>query len=79
MKIQEDMVKMLGEKSWEDVRCNYPNSSSIENLKHLLLHTKRFVDLSYILYYLFVIQFTYIILLIRIILFSMMPKKGTVP
>ena len=45
MKIQEDMVKMLGENSWEDARCNYLDSSYTESLNILLLHTKRYVDL----------------------------------
>ena len=44
-KIQEDMVKMLGEKSWEDARCNYLDSSSTESINILLFHTKRYVDL----------------------------------
>ena len=33
MKIQEEMVKMLSEKSWDDVKCNYPESGSIESLQ----------------------------------------------
>jgi hypothetical protein len=41
MKIQEDMVIMLGEKSWDDVRCNYPDSSSMENLKYFFVAYKK--------------------------------------
>jgi len=33
MKIQEEMVKMLNEESWDDVKLNYPDSSSSAVLK----------------------------------------------
>ena len=70
---------MLGEKSWDDVRCNYPDSSSIENLRNCLLHTKRYVDLWYIIFNLFASQFIYILFTYTYIFFSKMPKKSTIP
>ena len=33
MKIQEEMVKMLNEESWDDVKLNYLDSSSSTVLK----------------------------------------------
>jgi len=51
MKIQEQMVKLLTEDSWDDVVGNYPNSSSTSTLKKkIILHLKRYVDL-YIHFY----------------------------
>jgi len=45
MEIQDDMVKMLGEKIWDDVRCNYPDSSSIENLRIFFAAYKKVFEL----------------------------------
>jgi hypothetical protein len=40
MKIQEEMVKMLNEGSWDDVKLNYPDSSSSTILKQFLVALK---------------------------------------
>ena len=41
MKIQEHMVKMLNEESWNDVVLNYPESSSTTTLKDFYLALKK--------------------------------------
>ena len=41
MKIQEHMVKMLNEDSWDDVVRNYPDSSSTSVLKDFYLALKK--------------------------------------
>jgi hypothetical protein len=41
MKIQEHMVKMLNEESWDDVVRNYPESSSTTTLKDFYLAFKK--------------------------------------
>ena len=41
MRIQEEMVILLDEKSWEDVKCNYPESSSMETLKQFYVAFKK--------------------------------------
>jgi hypothetical protein len=40
MIIQEEMVKILNEESWNDVKLNYPNSSSSTILKHFFVAFK---------------------------------------
>jgi hypothetical protein len=40
MRIQEEMVKMLNEESWDDVKLNYPDSSSSVVLKHFFVAFK---------------------------------------
>jgi hypothetical protein len=40
MKIQEEMVKMLNEESWDDVKLNYPYSSSLAVLKQFFVAFK---------------------------------------
>jgi len=37
MKIQEHMVKMLNEDSWDDVVRNYPEASSTSTLKEFYI------------------------------------------
>ena len=44
MKIQEQMVKLLNEDSWDDVVRNYPDSSSTSTLK-ALIYTFIFIHL----------------------------------
>ena len=44
------MVKMLNEESWDDVKLNYPDSSSSIASKHFLLHSKTYVDLLHSYY-----------------------------
>ena len=41
MKIQEQMVKLLNEDSWDDVVRNYPDSSSTSTLKAFYLAFKK--------------------------------------
>jgi hypothetical protein len=41
MRIQEEMVKMLNEESWDDVRVNYPDSSSKVAMKQLFVALKK--------------------------------------
>jgi len=41
MKIQEQMVRFLNEDSWDDVVCNYPDSSSTSTLKASYLAFKK--------------------------------------
>ena len=73
------MVKMLGEKSWDDVRCNYPDSSSIEKLNFFLCIQKGI--LIYDILFLIYLQANSFIsfVLKQIIFFSKMPKKCLVP
>jgi hypothetical protein len=40
MRIQEEMVKMLNEESWDDVKLNYPDSSSTTTLKQFFVAFK---------------------------------------
>ena len=40
MKIQEEMVKMLNEESWDDVKLNYPDSISSAVLKQFCVALK---------------------------------------
>ena len=40
MKIQEEMVNMLNEEIWEDVKLNYPDSSSLAVLKQFFVAFK---------------------------------------
>lgn len=40
MRIHEEMVKMLNEESWDDVKNNYPNASSIAALKPFFIALK---------------------------------------
>jgi hypothetical protein len=40
MKIQEEMVKMLNEESWNDVKLNYLDSSSSVVLKQFFVAFK---------------------------------------
>ena len=41
MKIREEIVIMLNEKSWYDVKWNYPESSSMETLKQFFVAFKK--------------------------------------
>jgi len=41
MKIQEQMVRLLNEDSWDDVVHNYPDSSSTSTLKAFYLAFKK--------------------------------------
>jgi hypothetical protein len=41
MRIQEEMVKMLNEESWDDVKLNYPDSSSSTVLKQFFVAFKK--------------------------------------
>ena len=41
MRIQEEIVKMLNEQSWDDVKNNYPDASSIATLKPFLVALKK--------------------------------------
>jgi hypothetical protein len=41
MRIQEEMVKMLNEQSWEDVRLNYPDASSSTTLSQFFVAFKK--------------------------------------
>ena len=41
MKIQEQMVRLLNEDSWDDVVHNYPDSSSTSTLKDFYLAFKK--------------------------------------
>jgi hypothetical protein len=41
MKIQEEMVKMLNEEIWDDVKLNYPDSSSSVVLKQFFVAFKK--------------------------------------
>jgi hypothetical protein len=50
MRIQEKMVRLLNEESWDDVRCNYPNSSSTTSLRQFFVAFKNYVDVIFILF-----------------------------
>jgi hypothetical protein len=50
MTVQEEMVKMLNEESWDNVKLNYPDISSTTLLIFFLLHSKRYVDLLHSYY-----------------------------
>lgn len=41
MRIQEEMVKMLNEESWDDVKNNYPEASSTMALKPFFIAFKK--------------------------------------
>jgi hypothetical protein len=41
MKIQEEMVNMLNEESWDDGNLNYPDSSSSAVLKQFFVAFKK--------------------------------------
>jgi hypothetical protein len=41
MRIQEEMVKMLNEQSWEDVRLNCPDASSSTTLSQFFVAFKK--------------------------------------
>jgi hypothetical protein len=41
MKIQEEMVKMLNEERWDDVKLIYPDSSSSTILKQFFVAFKK--------------------------------------
>jgi hypothetical protein len=41
MKIQEEMVKILNEESWDDVKINYPDSISSTVLKQFSVAFKK--------------------------------------
>jgi hypothetical protein len=41
MRIQEEMVKMLNEESWDDVKLNYPDSNSSAILKQFFVAFKK--------------------------------------
>jgi hypothetical protein len=40
MRIQKEMVKMLNEESWDNVKLNYPDSSSTIVLKQFFVAFK---------------------------------------
>jgi hypothetical protein len=40
MRIQEQMVKMLNEESWDSIRCNYTDSSFTTTLKQFFVALK---------------------------------------
>jgi hypothetical protein len=41
MRIQEEMVKMLNEERWDDVKLNHPDSSSTTVLKQFFVAFKK--------------------------------------
>ena len=63
MRIQEEMVKMLNEESWDDVKNNYPNAGSTAALKPFFVVFKNvclFIVFIYGLTYLYLITYSYI-------------------
>ena len=63
MRIQEQMVKLLNEDSWDDVVCNYPDSSSTIVLKYFYIVFKKvcsFIHLFLFICIIFVIYNLYI-------------------
>ena len=80
MRIQEEMVKMLNEESWDDVKLNYPDSSSSTILKQFFVAFKRVCwFITFILFickliYLYFNSYRYITICLLVSL--KMPKKN---
>jgi hypothetical protein len=41
MRIQDKIVRLLNEASWDDVKHNYPNSSSTIAMRHFFVAFKK--------------------------------------
>jgi hypothetical protein len=48
MRIEDELVKMLNEESWDDVNLNYLDSSSTTILKHFFCCIKKCMLIYYI-------------------------------